>query len=75
MTKIQIDQIIPGGIRGTDFIHRRTNDNTCSRCREEINDDEVPVMLWSGDGENLLIYCEACTHQDREDNGQFGVGA
>lgn len=59
-----IDQIVPGGLRGTDHIHRKTNDNTCSRCREDIDDDEVPLMLWSQDGENLLIFCEECLKHD-----------
>jgi hypothetical protein len=59
-TKAQIDQIIPGGIRGDDFIHRKTTDGTCSRCREDIPEDDFSLMLWSQDGENLLIYCDKC---------------
>ena len=74
-TRLQIDQLIPGGIRGDDYIHRGTNDNTCSRCREEIAEEDVPLMLWTNDGHNLMIYCEACLRQDRQDNSQFGVGA
>jgi hypothetical protein len=60
MTGPQINQLIPGGIKPADHWHRRRNDNTCSRCRNEIADDEVPLMLWSTDGHDMLIYCEAC---------------
>ncbi len=79
-TKLQIDQILPGGILGTDHWHRLTNDNTCSRCDADIAEGEVPLMLWSQDGHDMLIYCERCLGVTRSpdwpaDDGQFGVGA
>jgi hypothetical protein len=57
MTKI--DQIIPGGILPTDHVHRMTNDDTCSRCGKST-ENEVPLMLWSEDGNDMLIFCDAC---------------
>jgi hypothetical protein len=56
-----VKDIVPGGIKATDHVHRETNDNRCSRCNTPIADDEVPLLLWGDDGRNMLIYCEACT--------------
>jgi hypothetical protein len=37
------------------------NDDTCSRCREPVPEDEVPLMIWIGKLRNdLLIYCDRC---------------
>ena len=58
--KVNAFEIIPGGIKPTDRWHHIVSDNTCSRCRAEIKFDEVPVLLWTDDGLDLLIYCEAC---------------
>lgn len=58
--KIDIHQMVPGGIKSTDFVHRRTNDNTCSRCRVKVPEEQVPLLLWAQRGEDLLIYCEDC---------------
>jgi hypothetical protein len=52
--------IIPGGIRPSDHWHRRTNDGTCSRCRREVPEDDVPLLLWRNDGHDMLAYCERC---------------
>jgi hypothetical protein len=52
--------MIAGGIRATDHWHVLTNDGTCSRCRREVPDGEVPLLLWRGS--DLLIYCERCLH-------------
>jgi hypothetical protein len=43
----------------TDHIHRGTNDNTCSRCRWTVPNDEVALKV-SLSGHDLLIYCETC---------------
>jgi hypothetical protein len=48
-------------VRASDHIHRVINDGTCSRCRQPVPDDSVPLMLWLGaDGEDMLIYCQGC---------------
>lgn len=63
--RVSIEAMIPGGVRPTDHVHCVTNDGSCSRCRKPENDDDVPLMLWFGAGnENLLIYCGACTGPD-----------
>jgi hypothetical protein len=67
MATINTEQIIPGGIKPTDHWHRITSDNTCSRCRTEIGFDECPLLLWTDDRMNLLIYCEACLTNDHAD--------
>lgn len=60
-TTIRLEQLVPGGIKPTDFVHRVINDHSCSRCRKPIDLVEaVPLMLWLGDGDDMLIYCEAC---------------
>jgi hypothetical protein len=57
---MEIAQIVPGGVLPNDHWHRGTNDGTCSRCRREVSDEDVPLMLWSKNGKNMLIYCETC---------------
>lgn len=60
MTTLPIQAVVPGGIRSTDHWHRMTNDGTCSRCRREVPDDEVPLMFWFQNGHDMLIYCALC---------------
>lgn len=60
MAKIDIAQLVPGGVLPTDRWHIDTNDGTCSRCRKEPPEHDVPLMFWSGEGDNMLIYCKAC---------------
>jgi len=60
MSDILAAFVVPGGIRATDHLHIKTNDGTCSRCRRPVPDDDVPLMIWSDDGENMLVYCESC---------------
>lgn len=62
---LSVEQIVPGGIRPTDHWHRGMNDNTCSRCREEVPEEDVPLLFWKNDGHDLLIYCEACLGVER----------
>jgi hypothetical protein len=50
--------IIPGGIRPTDHWHIRRSDGTCSRCRREVPEKDVPLYLWKND--DMLTYCERC---------------
>lgn len=59
---MQVEDVLPGGIREADHWHRTTNDYTCSRCRRPIDDDndEVPLLLFSKDGNDMLIYCTDC---------------
>lgn len=55
-----LTEIVPGGVLPTDYWHRVTNDGTCSRCRREVPDEDVPLRLWRHNGRDMLIYCEAC---------------
>jgi len=56
-----IMKFIPGGITASDHCHEKTNDNTCSRCRRKIHDDEVPILLWSQkDNNRMWIFCNDC---------------
>lgn len=57
---IAIKDMVPGGIKPTDHWHIKTNDNTCSRCRKPVPDDEVPLMLWANGDNDMLIYCQEC---------------
>ena len=52
--------IVPGGILLTDKWHLGINDNVCSRCRQAVPDDQAALLLWTDDGENVLMYCEPC---------------
>lgn len=59
--ELTLGDLIPGGILESDHRHHITNDNTCSRCRRLVAENEVPLMAWVGEeGEDLLIYCSAC---------------
>ena len=59
--EISIDQLVPGGIRPDDHWHHSTYDDTCSRCRQPIAEDEVPLLIWRGeDGADMLSYCPTC---------------
>lgn len=57
---MNLANVIPGGIRSTDFRHILVNDGTCSRCRQRPPEEDVPLMLWMHGGLTLLIYCETC---------------
>ena len=56
--RLPIEAIVPGGIRDGDVL---VNDETCSRCRRAIAEDEVPIKLWARDGHGQRIYCDDCT--------------
>ena len=58
---IPIDALIPGGILESDHAHVGTSDETCSRCRRPIRDDEVPLRCREGDGTVKWIYCDDCS--------------
>ena len=75
MMPLDIRTIVPGGILVTDHWHIGTNDNTCSRCRQVVPDDQVPLMLWDSSGENMLIYCEPCLGVDPPLKEDDEVGA
>lgn len=62
-----VDQFVPGGIKPTDHWHQGTSDNTCSRCREEIPDRDVPLLIWANDGHDMLAYCEKCLDIEKDD--------
>ena len=60
MAQVHLTEIIPGGILPTDHWHRVTDDGTCSRCRQSVPDEDVPLRLWQNNGSDMLTYCEAC---------------
>jgi len=48
-------------IRKTDHLHYITSDDTCSRCRRKIPDDDIPLRFWPKSDRNyMLIYCDNC---------------
>ncbi len=57
---VDIATFVPGGIKPTDVWHHDHNDGTCSRCRALVSDHDVPLMLFSECGNDMLIYCWAC---------------
>lgn len=61
---VKTSDLIPNGILFTDHWHRGTNDGTCSRCARPVPEGDVPLMIWSKDGKDMLIYCERCTGID-----------
>ncbi len=69
------DQLVPGGIRDTDIPHYRTDDGRCSRCGE-IDDDDVPLLVWAQGDTNLMWrFCSGCmgwTHPTDETIPEIG---
>lgn len=57
---LSLDHIIPAGVLETDHWHIGRNDGTCSRCRRQVEDHDVPLMLYANDGGSMLIYCSRC---------------
>ena len=55
-----LDQMIPGGVQPADHWHVGRDDGTCSRCRQPVPDDDVPLRLWRKNGHEMLTYCERC---------------
>ncbi len=59
--KMDIGAFVPEGILATDHIHAPAYDETCSRCRRPIPDEEVPLLLWlPPDQVGMLAYCDRC---------------
>ena len=55
-------------IQPTDFKHIGHYDETCSRCRRKIREEEVPLLLWTddnpeGDKSIMWSYCEDCSEK------------
>lgn len=72
MPAVSLETLVPGGIKPTDRWHMETNNNTCSRCRAEVPDEDCPLLLWDESGNNMLIYCERCLawSDDEKDGSQ-----
>lgn len=71
MLRLNIREVIPGSILPADHVHWLKHDNTCSRCRKVVPDDEVPLLMWVGkNADDMLIYCEGC--QRGESSGDDG---
>jgi hypothetical protein len=66
---VDIRNVVPGGILPSDHLHVKTNDRTCSRCRREIDDEAVPLMLWIEPGDDMFIFCPSCCGWDDDDDG------
>lgn len=49
----------------TDYLFVKTNDATCSRCRQPIGEGDVPLCLWpqGGGGELMYQFCEPCVRK------------
>ncbi len=57
---IDITELIPGGIKGSDHLHRGTYYETCSRCRLEFAEDDIPLLCRVHDGRDLYAFCRDC---------------
>jgi hypothetical protein len=69
-----IETFIPGGVLPDDHWHQVICDDTCSRCRKAIAEDEAPRMIWSGDGSRMLVYCETCLGGPHDGGCSPGAG-
>jgi hypothetical protein len=57
---ILIEELVPGGILTTDHLHVGTYDETCSRCRKPIPEEQVPLLIWTNNGDDMRSYCCDC---------------
>ena len=48
-------------VLNSDHVNHKTSDGKCSRCRQPIREDEVPLKLWCGVPNDMWVYCEICT--------------
>ena len=73
MKPVSIEALVPGGVERTDVWHLGTDDGTCSRCRSMPPEDDVPLLIWSESGRNMLRYCEEClgTRHERTDEEEW----
>jgi hypothetical protein len=55
-----VADFVPGGIKPTDVWKQLVNNGRCSRCAKLVSDHEQPLMLFSDDGDALLVYCSRC---------------
>ncbi len=44
----------------SDHVNHDTSDELCSRCRNPVKEDEIPLRVWSHDGKDMWIYCPPC---------------
>lgn len=58
-----------GRLRPTDVLFHMTHDGTCSRCREKVSEEEVPLMLWPqrGGGVDMYVFCGRCAFDPDSD--------
>lgn len=72
---ISIEELIPGGILPTDHRDVGLYDETCSRCRKPIPEEQVPLQMWLNNGEDMYSYCCDCLGVDSgpfpEEEGLF----
>ncbi len=57
---IAVEYLVPGGVLLTDHLHVGTHDDTCSRCRRKIPEDENALMFWTNGGQCLWMFCNRC---------------
>lgn len=49
-------------VKATDHEYFETSEERCSRCRNDIGEEEVPLLLWrQSDSRYMYIFCEECT--------------
>ena len=72
---IDLAAVVPGGIWSTDHVHDPGYDETCIRCRTQIADDDVPLLVWlPPDQRRMLAYCRYCTRFDGDNPRADGMG-
>jgi len=55
-TNIRLD------IKESDHVNHDTSDLLCSRCRNPVKENDIPLKVWKHDGKDMLIYCPSCKH-------------
>lgn len=57
--KVNLSDIVPGGILPGDRAHSAADDGSCSRCGEK-DDEDVALLLWLRDSDVTWRYCSGC---------------
>lgn len=63
---ISIEDLVPGGIVRSDHLHVGSYDETCSRCRRSIPEEQTPLLLWVNSGDDMYSFCGVCIGWDAE---------
>jgi len=55
------DNVLTANVLESDHLYFDTMHDKCSRCRELLRKEDVPLILWKEDKRYVYVYCPSCT--------------